>query len=53
MTRPVISMVGVAAVAASPHPVPNANSPKRITGTRQNKSEIDPPGRIVAACASR
>ena len=53
MTRPMISMTGEAALAASTEPVPKATNPKRITGTRPNRSEMEPPGRIVAASASR
>ena len=43
----------VAAVAANTEPVPKATSPKRITGTRPNRSEMEPPGRIMAARASK
>ena len=53
MTRPVISIAGEGAVAASIEPVPKAASPKRMTGTRPNRSEMKPPGRIVAASASK
>ena len=34
-------------------PAPKANSPNRITGTRPNRPEMDPPGRIAAAIANR
>ena len=53
MTRPAISIAGEAAVAASTEPAPKATSPKRITGIRPNRSEMEPPGRIMAARASR
>jgi hypothetical protein len=53
MTRAVISIAGQAAVAASTEPTPKAASPKRITGKRPNRSEMDPPGRIAAARASK
>ncbi len=41
------------AVAASTEPVPKATKPKRITGNRPNRSEMEPPGRMIAAWASR
>ena len=53
MTRPVINIAGEVAVAARIMPVPKAANPKRRTGTRPNRSEMEPPGRIVAANASR
>jgi hypothetical protein len=48
-----LNIAGEAAVAASIKPVPNAASPKRNTGTRPNRSEMEPPGRIVADNASK
>jgi hypothetical protein len=53
MTRAVISIAGQAAVAASTEPTPKAASPKRITGMRPNRSEMEPPGKTMAARASR
>ena len=53
MTRPPIGVFGDAALAATTEPAPKATSPKRITGTRPNRSEMEPPGRIAAANASR
>ena len=53
MTRAAISMAGEVALAASSEPVPKVISPKRMTGTRPKRSEMEPPGRIMAACASR
>ncbi|CNN63245.1 Uncharacterised protein [Mycobacterium tuberculosis] len=53
MTRAVISTAGEVATAARTEPAPKANSPNRITGTRPNRSEMDPPGRIAATIASR
>lgn len=53
MRRAVISIAGEVATAARTEPAPKANSPNRITGTRPNRSEMDPPGRIAAAIANR
>jgi hypothetical protein len=53
MRRAVISIAGEVATAARTEPAPKANSPNRITGTRPNTSEMDPPGRIAAAIVSR
>jgi len=51
--RAVISIAGQAATAASTEPAPKAASPKRSIGTRPNRSEMEPPGKIIAARASR
>ena len=53
MMRPLISIAGEIAAAAATEPVPKGTNPKRITGTRPNRSEMEPPGRIVAARASK
>ena len=47
------AIAGVPAVAASTEPAPKAASPQRITGIRPNRSEMAPPGRTMAATASR
>lgn len=51
--RPAISITSEAAVAASAEPVPKATSPNRMTGTRPNRSEMEPLGKMAAARASR
>ena len=53
MTRPVINIAGQAAVAANTEPIPKVSSPNRITGTRPNRSAMEPPGKIAAARASK
>lgn len=53
MTRPVTSIAGESAVAANTEPIPKVASPKRMTGRRPNRSEMEPPGRIVDARASK
>jgi len=53
MRRAVISIAGETAVAANTEPIPKATNPKRITRTRPNRSEMEPPGKIVAANAKK
>ena len=48
-----ISIAGETAVAANTEPIPKATNPKRITRTRPNRSEMEPPGKIVAANAKK
>jgi hypothetical protein len=49
----VISIAGEVATAPRTEAAPKAKSPNRITGTRPNRSEMDPPGSIAAAIANR
>lgn len=51
--RAAISIAGEVAAAARTEPAPKASSPKRITGTRPNRSETEPPGNIAATIANR
>ena len=48
-----ISIAAEVATAARTEAPPKANSPNLITGTRPNRSEMDPPGSIAAAIANR
>jgi hypothetical protein len=53
MRRAVISIAAEVATAARTEAPPKASSPNLITGTRPNRSEMDPPGSIAAAIANR